>query len=241
MTRRNDPQRDPTTRSQDWLALEAEILECRRCPRLVSWREQVAAVKVARFREQSYWGRPIPGFGDPQARLWVIGLAPAAHGGNRTGRVFTGDSSGDWLFRALHRAGFANQPTSTHRQDGLQLRDCYVSAVVRCAPPDNHPTPTETKTCLGYLAQELDWLAQVRVILTLGRFAFQHTLALLDPPKPRPKFAHNQVIALAEGRYLLTSYHPSRRNTATKLLTEPMFDAVFAQALRLLAQNESPG
>lgn len=239
MTRTSDPQRDPTAPSQDWLALESEIIQCRRCPRLVSWREEVAARKVARFRDHTYWGRPIPGFGDPQARLWVIGLAPAAHGGNRTGRVFTGDPSGDWVFRALHRAGFANQPTSTHRQDGLQLKDCYISAVVRCAPPENRPTLTETKTCLGYLAQELHGLAQVRVILTLGHFAFQHTLALLDPPKPRPKFAHNQVTALAEGRYLLTSYHPSQRNTATKLLTEPMFDAVFEQVCRLLAQGES--
>ncbi len=225
--------------AQDWQALAAEILACRRCPRLVRWREEVATRKVARYRDSPYWGRPVPGFGDPQARLWVIGLAPAAHGGNRTGRLFTGDASGDWLFRALYRAGFANQPTSTHRQDGLQLRDCYISAVVRCAPPNNRPTAAEAKACREYLVQEWRQLQQVRVILPLGHFAFQQTLALLDLPRPRPQFAHNQVIALGEGRYLLSSYHPSQRNTATKRLTEPMWDAVFAQARQLLAQAQS--
>jgi uracil-DNA glycosylase family 4 len=150
---------------QDWATLQTEIVSCCRCPRLVAWRESVALQKVARFRDQLYWGRPVPGFGDPQARLWVIGLAPAAHGGNRTGRVFTGDPSGDWLFRALYRAGFANQPTSTHREDGLQLQDCYISAVVRCVPPENRPTAIEAKTCLGYLKQELELLTQVRVIV----------------------------------------------------------------------------
>lgn len=220
---------------QEWATLQAEIVSCCRCPRLVAWREAVALQKVARFRDQLYWGRPVPGFGDPQARLWVIGLAPAAHGGNRTGRVFTGDPSGDWLFRALYRAGFANQPTSTHREDGLQLQDCYISAVVRCVPPENRPTAIEAKTCLGYLKQELELLTQVRVILTLGHFAFQHALTLLPPLRPRPRFGHNCVIPLAEGRYLLASYHPSRRNTATRLLTEPMLDAVFAQAQQLLS------
>ncbi len=239
MRERSDSPADPDPQPQDWATLQAEIVSCRRCPRLVAWRESVALEKVARFREQSYWGRPVPGFGDPQARLWVIGLAPAAHGGNRTGRVFTGDASGDWLFRALHRAGFANQPTSTHREDGLHLRDCYISAVVRCAPPDNRPTPAETRSCLGYLARELRLLSQVQVILALGHFAFKHTLTLLTLPKPRPRFGHNQVTALPQGRYMLASYHPSQRNTATKLLTEPMFDAVFDQVHRLLAQDES--
>ncbi|MEN9220910.1 MAG: uracil-DNA glycosylase [Thermostichus sp. BF3_bins_97] len=229
MTKTSDP--------QDWATLQAEIIDCRRCPRLVSWREAVARQKVARFREQPYWGRPIPGFGDPQARLWVIGLAPAAHGGNRTGRVFTGDPSGDWVFRALHRAGFANQPTSTQREDGLQLKDCYISAVVRCAPPDNRPTSAEAKTCLSYLARELSLLSHLQVILALGHFAFEHTLALFNLPKPRPRFGHNQVAPLPQGRYVLASYHPSQRNTATKLLTEEMFDAVFAQAKGLLTQQ----
>lgn len=221
----------------DWATLQAEIVCCRRCPRLVAWREGVAQQKVARFCDQLYWGRPVPGFGDPQARLWVIGLAPAAHGGNRTGRVFTGDPSGDWLFRALYRAGFANQPTSIHREDGLQLRDCYISAVVRCAPPQNRPTAAEAEACLGYLRQELELLTQVRVILALGHFAFRYTLALLPPLRPRPRFGHNCVIPLGEGRYLLTSYHPSRRNTATKRLTEAMLDAVFERAQQLLSPS----
>ncbi|MEN9202598.1 MAG: uracil-DNA glycosylase [Thermostichus sp. DG_1_6_bins_120] len=231
MTRRSEPQ-------VAWATLEAEIIACRHCPRLVHWREAVAFEKVARFREQSYWGKPVAGFGDPQARLWVIGLAPAAHGGNRTGRVFTGDPSGDWLFRALHRAGFANQPISTHRQDGLQLTDCYISAVVRCVPPANRPTATEAKTCLPYLRQELSLLSRVQVILALGHFAFRYTLLLLNLPKPRPHFGHNQVISLAQGQYLLTSYHPSQRNTATKLLTEDMLDAVFSQAKQLLRRAQ---
>ncbi|MFT0814291.1 uracil-DNA glycosylase [Synechococcus sp. OH20] len=221
----------------DWATLQAEIVRCRRCPRLVAWREGVAQQKVARFCDQLYWGRPVPGFGDPQARLWVIGLAPAAHGGNRTGRVFTGDPSGDWLFRALYRVGFANQPTSIHREDGLQLRDCYISAVVRCAPPQNRPTAAEAEACLGYLRQELELLTQVRVILALGHFAFRYTLALLPPLRPRPRFGHNCVIPLGEGRYLLTSYHPSRRNTATKRLTEAMLDAVFERAQQLLSPS----
>ncbi|MFS8854150.1 uracil-DNA glycosylase [Synechococcus sp. H55.2] len=221
----------------DWATLQAEIVRCRRCPRLVAWREGVAQQKVARFCDQLYWGRPVPGFGDVQARLWVIGLAPAAHGGNRTGRVFTGDPSGDWLFRALYRAGFANQPTSIHREDGLQLRDCYISAVVRCAPPQNRPTAAEAEACLGYLRQELELLTQVRVILALGHFAFRYTLALLPPLRPRPRFGHNCVIPLGEGRYLLTSYHPSRRNTATKRLTEAMLDAVFERAQQLLSPS----
>ncbi len=221
----------------DWATLQAEIVRCRRCPRLVAWREGVAQQKVARFCDQLYWGRPVPGFGDAQARLWVIGLAPAAHGGNRTGRVFTGDPSGDWLFRALYRAGFANQPTSTHRADGLQLRDCYISAVVRCAPPQNRPTAAEAEACLGYLRRELELLTQVRVILALGHFAFRYALALLPTLKPRPRFGHNRVIPLGEGRHLLASYHPSRRNTATRLLTEPMLDAVFERAQQLLSPS----
>src|SRR5216684_958159 len=155
------------------------IVSCRRCPRLVRWREKVAREKRAAYRDEIYWGRPIPGFGDPRARVLICGLAPAAHGGNRTGRVFTGDRSGDWLFAALHRAGFANQPTSTHRNDGLRLRDCYITACVRCAPPDNKPTIEERDTCLDYLTQELQLLKRVRVIVCLGSFAWDGVLRAL--------------------------------------------------------------
>lgn len=222
-------------------SLQDRIVDCEQCPRLVEWRQRVAAQKVARFREQIYWGRPLASCGDPEGRLLIVGLAPAAHGGNRTGRMFTGDASGDWLFRALHKAGFANQPTSTHRQDGLQLRDCYISAVVRCAPPDNKPTPEESRRCRSYLATELELLPRVQVILALGQFAFDHSLRVLYPqgwPRslgPRPRFGHQRAYGVVGERILLASYHPSQRNTATKKLTEPMWDGVFTQANQLLA------
>jgi uracil-DNA glycosylase family 4 len=211
----------------------AEIVSCRDCPRLVAWREQVAAEPRASYRGQVYWGRPVPGFGDGRAGLLVVGLAPAAHGGNRTGRVFTGDRSGDWLFRALWRAGFANQPTSVSSDDGLELTGAYISAVVRCAPPANKPTPTERDTCMPYLVRELDLLANLRVIVVLGRFAYDAMAALLGL-RPRPLFAHGAEIDVPDRATLICSYHPSQQNTFTGTLTEDMFDAVFARARELL-------
>ena len=211
----------------------AEIVECRLCPRLVEWREAVGREKRAAFRDWEYWGRPVPGFGDPLARLVVVGLAPAAHGGNRTGRVFTGDRSGDWLYRALHRAGFANQPTSEHREDGLQLDDAYVTASVRCAPPDNKPTPEERRTCAPYLERELHLLTSARVVVALGGVAME-AIATLEGMRPRPKFGHGVEVAMPSGGVLLGSYHPSQQNTFTGRLTEPMFDAVFTRARALL-------
>jgi uracil-DNA glycosylase family 4 len=213
------------------------VTACRRCPRLVDWREEVARVKRASFADQDYWGRPVPGFGDPRARLLVVGLAPAAHGGNRTGRIFTGDRSGDWLFAALHRAGFANQPTSVARDDGLELRDMFVAAAVRCAPPANRPLPSERDNCLPYLVRELELLSRVRVIICLGSFAWDAALRLLaargvPAPRPRPRFGHAAEAMLGSYR-LLGSYHPSQQNTFTGKLTEAMFDAVFERAREL--------
>ena len=199
----------------------------------MAWREQVARERRAAFADQEYWGRPVPGFGDPGARIVVVGLAPAAHGANRTGRVFTGDRSGDWLFAAMYRAGLANQPTSVSADDGLELTDAYVSAAVRCAPPQNKPTPQERTTCLPYLRRELALLGQVRVILVLGQFAYQVVTGELGI-RPRPKFGHGAEALAPDGRTVLCSYHPSQQNTFTGTLTEPMFDAVFARALELV-------
>ncbi len=219
-------------------ALERRIVDCRLCPRLVAYRERVGREKVRRFRESDYWARPLPGFGDPRAQLWVIGLAPAAHGGNRTGRIFTGDRSGDWLYAALHRAGFANQPTSVSRDDGLELDGAFVSAVVRCAPPDNRPTLQERDRCLPYLAAELSRLDHVRVFVALGGFAFTNVVRMLraggDMPAGTPRFGHGAEVALASGRTLLGCYHPSQQNTFTGRLTAPMLAAVFARARQLL-------
>ena len=218
----------------------AEIVVCRACPRLVAWREQVAAERRAAFRDQEYWGRPVPGFGDPAARLLLVGLAPAAHGGNRTGRVFTGDRSGDWVYRALWKAGFASQPTSEHAGDGLRLIDAYVAAVVRCAPPANRPTPDERDRCLPYLAREVALLTDLSVVVALGQFAHDNAWRLLGEHgrgrgrNGRPKFGHLAEHPLAGGRVLLDSFHPSQQNTFTGKLTEPAFDAVFARARTLL-------
>ena len=213
--------------------LNRRVTGCRACPRLTRWREQVAREKRAAYRGQDYWGRPVAGFGDPAARLLVVGLAPAAHGANRTGRMFTGDRSGDWLYRALHRAGFANQPRSESPSDGLRLIDAYLTAVVRCAPPANRPTPAERDRCLPFLGQELDALGRVRVILALGGFAWDGVLRALGrrgcAPRPKPGFAHGGEAA-AGPYHLLGSYHPSQQNTFTGRLTETMLDRVLARA-----------
>jgi uracil-DNA glycosylase len=219
--------------------LAREITRCRACPRLVAWREAVAAEPRASFRNEQYWGRPVPGFGDARARLLIAGLAPAAHGGNRTGRVFTGDRSGDFLFAALHRAGYANQPTSTSRSDGLTLRDAFVTAAVRCAPPDNRPTPAERDECRPYLVRELQLLSELRVIVALGGFAYEALWAALRVagwrlPSPRPPFGHGREVAVAEGEahelVVIGCYHPSQQNTFTGRLTPSMLDDVFARA-----------
>jgi len=209
--------------------ITAEVVECRRCPRLVAWREEAASVKRASYAGEAYWGRPVPGFGDPAATLLLVGLAPAAHGGNRTGRVFTGDRSGDWVFAALHRAGYANQPTSTSADDGLRLFGAYVAAAVRCAPPANKPTPAERDACLPYLAREMEALSSVGVVVALGRFAYDVVAGLLGV-RPRPSFGHGVEVDLADGRTIICSYHPSQQNTFTGRLTEEMFDAVFTRA-----------
>jgi len=224
--------------------LTHEIVECRACPRLVEWRERVAHEKRAAFRDEAYWGRPVPGFGDPAARVLVVGLAPAAHGGNRTGRVFTGDRSGDWLFGSMHRLGFANQPTSIACDDGLELHDAYVAAAVRCAPPDNKPTPVERDRCLPYLQRELALLDRVRVVVVLGGFAYDAIAGVLKAcdsplPVPRPKFRHGLVVRTA--RFAVVGcYHPSQQNTFTGRLTEPMIDDVFRTARDLAHGVPSP-
>lgn len=210
-----------------------DVVACERCPRLRRWCREVARTKVKRFRDQEYWGRPVPGFGDPRARLLVVGLAPAAHGGNRTGRVFTGDRSGDFLFAGLHRAGFANQPESVSREDGLQLVDCYVAPVGRCAPPANKPTPDELARCREYLAREWALLPDVRAVLVLGRIALDGFLAMLretGPSVPRGLvFGHGAVHDLGDGVRLFCSFHVSQQNTFTGRLTPRSFDAVLAR------------
>lgn len=212
--------------------LERDVISCRACPRLVEWRERVAREKRAAYRDDDYWGRPIPGFGDPAARIVVLGLAPAAHGANRTGRVFTGDRSGDWLYRAMHRAGLANQAESTSVDDGLQLRDAWVTAAVKCAPPANSPTGDERDACAPFLAREFAALERASVVVCLGQFGYQAACRHFGV-RPRPKFGHGVVVPVADGPTLLCSFHPSQQNTFTKRLTEPMLDAVFARAVEL--------
>jgi uracil-DNA glycosylase len=228
------------------MALERELIECRRCPRLVAWREQVARERRRAFAEQRYWGRPVPGFGDPRARLLVYGLAPAAHGANRTGRMFTGDRSGDFLFAALARAGLANQAESVAREDGLRLDGVWVGAAVRCAPPGNRPTPLERERCAPWSARELELLTEVRVIVCLGALAWQAALGLVSSSErparagtvqPRPRFTHGAEL-IGERYTLLGCYHPSQQNTFTGVLTEAMIDAVFARAQAIGAQSE---
>jgi uracil-DNA glycosylase family 4 len=214
--------------------LNDKVVTCHRCPRLVAWREQVATEKRAAYRNQTYWGRPVPGFGDPIARLLILGLAPAAHGGNRTGRIFTGDRSGDWLFGSLHRTGFANQPTSTSRDDGLALTDCYITAPVKCAPPDNKPTIGERRNCAPWLDTELALLPTIQVVVALGSFAWDATIRHLGPIRPKPRFGHLAQAPLPDRRTLIGSYHVSQQNTSTKRLTVDMLDAVFRRARVLL-------
>ncbi|HVS99726.1 MAG TPA: uracil-DNA glycosylase, partial [Solirubrobacterales bacterium] len=221
----------------DLQQLASRIEACRACPRLVAWREQVAAERRASFRHEEYWGRPVAGFGDPAASIAVVGLAPAAHGANRTGRMFTGDRSGDWLYAALHRAGLANRPTSVRRDDGLRLRDTYITAVVRCAPPANKPTPGERDNCLPYLERELELLDRARVVVALGAFGWDGFLRAartigVPTPRPKPRFGHGAEAEL--GRWtLLGCFHPSQQNTFTGKLTEPMTDAVLTRAKEL--------
>lgn len=225
-------------RKNELCELDGEVAACRRCPRLVAWREQVAAERRAAFAGQTYWGRPVPGFGDPRAWLVVLGLAPAAHGANRTGRMFTGDRSGDFLYAALWRAGLASRPTSTDRGDGLRLRGARITAGVRCAPPANKPTPAERDACLPWTVREAQLLTEAKVVLCLGAFAWDVALRLRSElsgepaQRPRPRFSHG-AISPGEPWPLLGCYHPSQQNTFTGRLTEEMIDAALAQAARL--------
>jgi uracil-DNA glycosylase family 4 len=224
--------------ARDLAAIAAEVVDCRACPRLVAWREEAARTKVARFAGEEYWGRPVPGFGDPRARVLVLGLAPAAHGGNRTGRVFTGDRSGDFLFAALHRAGFADRPTSVARDDGLTMTGAYVAAVNRCAPPGNRPTPEERDRCLPFLERELRALTDLRAIVALGAFAWDGALRALASlghvARPRPRFVHLAETVVGPV-VLLGSFHPSQQNTFTGRLTPAMLDAVLERARTIAA------
>jgi uracil-DNA glycosylase family 4 len=215
--------------------LARRVVRCTRCPRLVQYRREVARVKRRAFRDETYWGRPLPGFGDSRARLFVVGLAPAAHGGNRTGRIFTGDRSGDWLYASLHAVGLANQPVSVRRDDGLRLRGVYIAAAARCAPPANRPLPEELDNCRPYLIEELRLLSDLRAVVALGGIAWDSVLrawaqAGLGIPRPRPRFAHGARLELADRPVLFGAYHPSQQNTFTKRLTRPMLDRVFREA-----------
>ena len=216
--------------------LHEEVIACRKCPRLVAWREEVARVKRKAYIDQEYWGKPVPGFGDSQARVMVVGLAPGAHGSNRTGRNFTGDASGGFLFPALYRAGFANQPQAESRSDGLLLKDMYIAAAARCAPPDNKPSPEELNNCQPYLEREFQ-LLKPKVIVCLGRIAFERVLRIYSARKPAWKFGHGALYQLESGVWILCSYHPSQQNTLTGKLTVKMFDDIWKKAKILLDEN----
>jgi len=228
--------------AQELAILQNQIIHCRKCPRLVEWREKIAREKTKRFRDWTYWGKPNPGFGDPKAEILLVGLAPAAHGGNRTGRMFTGDRSGDWLYRALFRTGFANQPTSTDRNDGLKLRNCYITAVCRCAPPLNKLLPSEIAQCRPYLLREIQLLKNIHVVVGLGRVGFENAYRAMrevrsgemKTGKRRPAFCHGVEYQLGDRLFLLGSYHPSQQNTFTGKLTEVMLDTVFQKTKELI-------
>ncbi len=221
----------------DFERLNQEIIACRKCPRLVQWREQVARTKRRAYLDWVYWGKPVPGFGDRKARILVVGLAPGAHGSNRTGRMFTGDASGNFLYAALHREGFANQPVSTDRDDGLRLKEVYISAVCRCVPPDNKPAIDEMENCQAYLETEIH-LLQPRVIVCLGRVAFERILRMYSAQRAGYKFGHGLFYKLDSGVWVLCSYHPSRQNTQTGRLTVRMFNQVWAKARKLLETSD---
>lgn len=229
----------------DFARLQERLIECRLCPRLVSWREQVASTKRAAYIDDEYWARPVPMLGDRTARLLLVGLAPGAHGSNRTGRMFTGDRSGEWLFRALYRAGFANRPVAVRRDDGLEMLDAAITAIVRCAPPGNRPRPAERDTCAAWLERELDLCEKVQVIVALGGMAFDQTLRLgirrgWEVPRPRPRFGHGVEVELGDAApVVIGCYHPSQQNTFTGRLTEQMLDAVFARASELIADQRN--
>lgn len=236
--------RRPASQGQRLARIEAEVIRCVRCPRLVQWREEAAAHPPRRFRGQRYWARPLPAFGDPGARLILVGLAPAAHGGNRTGRIFTGDESGRFLFEALHAVGLANQPISVARDDGLELRGALLTAAVRCAPPDNRPSPAELEACHEYLDRENAVLSGPRVFVALGALAFDACVMVMvrsgEPrPRPRPHFAHGAEVTIGPSR-IFASYHPSQQNTFTRRLTQPMLRSVLRSAIRAANEPESP-
>jgi uracil-DNA glycosylase family 4 len=224
------------------LSAQGEIVDCRRCPRLVEYREAVARQKVKRFRDWEYWGRPVPSFGSSGPRLLIVGLAPAAHGGNRTGRIFTGDRSGDWLYRALYNSGFANQPTSAHRNDGLRLVECHITAAIHCCPPDNKPLPSEMANCRPYFFEELRELKKVSVVVPLGFIAFKTYFGARKQlgwinPVPLPRFGHGVTFGLEDGVTVICSYHPSQQNTLTGKLTESMLDDVFRRARKVISKT----
>jgi len=219
--------------------LEREIHSCRACPRLIKHCREIATLKRRAYQDETYWGKPISGFGDPRARLLIVGLAPGAHGANRTGRIFTGDRSGEWLYRAIYKAGFSNQPRSEHRTDGLKLRDAYITCVVKCAPPGNKPMPQEIARCSGYLERELGLMSRARVIIALGQIALHGIWPWIGNKKPRPRFSHGAEVALEDSKLLLLSYHPSQQNTFTGRLTEKMLDSVFAKAREFITSPRS--